>query len=94
MIEIPPRRISFMDPAPWMEDAACSDTNDPELFHPEDDSPRAPRAIRSSILRAKAMCSGCPVVNDCAAYALARPELSGIWGGLTNNERRRLRFAA
>jgi WhiB family redox-sensing transcriptional regulator len=62
-------------------DAACARV-DPELFHLEQgQSPRP----------AKRICADCPVLDACRSYALARPELLGIWGGLTEPERRALR---
>lgn len=36
-------------------------------------------------------CAGCPVATDCLTYALADPELLGIWGGTTTQERNRIR---
>jgi hypothetical protein len=41
--------------------------------------------------RAKAVCAGCPVRSDCLRYALAAGPLQGVWGGLTEEERRLLR---
>lgn len=40
-------------------------------------------------MRAKAVCQVCPVVGECRAYALQIREPYGIWGGLTETERRR-----
>lgn len=40
--------------------------------------------------RAKAICAGCPVVEDCLDYAVRIKEQHGIWGGLNENERRDL----
>ncbi|MFH8797086.1 WhiB family transcriptional regulator [Streptomyces sp. NPDC017941] len=66
----------------WQTDALCAQT-DPDAFFPEvGGSPRA--AVRT--------CATCPVRPDCLAYALARPSLSGIWGGLTTVQRDRLRL--
>lgn len=41
--------------------------------------------------RAKAICQGCPVREDCLDYAMANGEKFGIWGGYTERERNRLR---
>ena len=38
------------------------------------------------------MCAGCPVVVQCLEYALAQDERFGIWGGLSERERRRIRL--
>jgi WhiB family transcriptional regulator, redox-sensing transcriptional regulator len=40
---------------------------------------------------AKAICGTCPVQAPCLAYALARAEVRGIWGGLSERERRAVR---
>lgn len=61
--------------------------NYPDLMHPENPQ------ITMEIRLAKQLCSTCPVVAECAAYAL-KWEPSGIWGGLTAGERRQLRRRA
>lgn len=66
----------------WRHQAACSRA-DPELFFGQ------PEEVRR-IAKAKAVCSGCPVQNDCLIYALEKPELYGVWGGMTGEERRLL----
>jgi hypothetical protein len=43
---------------------------------------------------AAAICSGCSVINQCATFAIQRPELEGIWGGLTEGGRKQLRCGA
>lgn len=40
---------------------------------------------------AKSICQRCPVRTECLRYALEEPVDHGIWGGLTERERRRLR---
>ncbi|WP_225801762.1 WhiB family transcriptional regulator [Streptomyces sp. NK15101] len=40
--------------------------------------------------RAKAVCFGCPVQAECLAYALDRRVEHGVWGGMTERERRAL----
>lgn len=64
----------------WMERAAC--TGKGELFHNE----------KSRIVsrQAKEICASCAVREDCLNYALENEQI-GIWGGLTGNERRRMR---
>ncbi len=61
------------------ETAACRDL-DPALFTPAQDD-------GEGIAHARAICAGCPVRLDCLALALATPDCSGIWGGLTRHER-------
>lgn len=41
--------------------------------------------------RATEVCRGCPVLDACLGYALARPEKYGVWGGTTAEERERRR---
>lgn len=81
------RRLGIGDPAPWMREAECTQT-DPELFFPPSDH------HGNQIRAAKTICKGCPVRPQCRAYALERPELGGIWGGTTDTERRRMRSGA
>lgn len=73
------RRHGVAEPAAWMKDAACTET-DPEVFF-------APEKDVRTVRLAKKVCLGCPVQLDCAEYAVRRPELQGIWGGLTESER-------
>ena len=68
----------------WQEQALCAQT-DPEAFFPEKGG---------STREAKRICSGCDVRAECLEYALAHDERFGIWGGLSERERRRLRRAA
>ena len=70
----------------WRANAACRGT-DPELFFPDDDSGPA----RARIKQAKTICRGCPVSVSCLNWALTSGEEGGIWGGLTEAERLRLR---
>ena len=68
----------------WQERALCAQT-DPEAFFPEKGG---------STREAKRICSGCEVRAECLEYALTNDERFGIWGGLSERERRRLRRAA
>lgn len=70
---------------PWMVDALCAQT-DPDLFFPDDDWQTA-RA-------AKRVCASCPVRADCLDYAVRNVVPHGVWGGLSERERRRLRRAS
>ena len=60
--------------------------SDPEAWFPNQ-AQSASREIRN----AKALCGICPVRMQCLQYAVANPELQGIWGGLTPKERLKLR---
>jgi WhiB family redox-sensing transcriptional regulator len=68
----------------WQADALCAQT-DPEAFFPEKGG---------STRDAKKVCSSCTVRSECLEYALENDERFGIWGGLSERERRRLRKRA
>jgi WhiB family redox-sensing transcriptional regulator len=68
----------------WQERALCAQT-DPEAFFPEKGG---------STREAKLICAGCEVRAECLEYALAFDERFGIWGGLSERERRRLKRGA
>jgi WhiB family redox-sensing transcriptional regulator len=68
----------------WQEKALCAQT-DPEAFFPEKGG---------STREAKRVCQSCEVQVECLEYALAHDERFGIWGGLSERERRRLKRAA
>lgn len=72
------------DTQSWQERALCAET-DPEAFFPEKGG---------STREAKKICTGCEVKAECLEYALANDERFGIWGGLSERERRRLRRRA
>lgn len=69
----------------WRRDAACRDA-DPDLFFPDGDI----RSARAQAKAAKLICRGCPVSVSCLNWALVSGHEEGIWGGLTEDERRRL----
>jgi WhiB family redox-sensing transcriptional regulator len=65
----------------WQELALCAQT-DPEAFFPEKGG---------STREAKRVCQSCEVRQECLEYALGNDERFGIWGGLSERERRRLK---
>jgi WhiB family transcriptional regulator, redox-sensing transcriptional regulator len=67
--------------ATWQRSANCLGV-DPDLFFPE---------RGGSTREAKEVCRGCVVREECLQYALENGEKFGIWGGLSERERRRLR---
>jgi WhiB family redox-sensing transcriptional regulator len=69
---------------PWQEEALCAQT-EPEAFFPEKGG---------STREAKRVCGRCDVRGECLEYALAHDERFGIWGGLSERERRRLKRRA
>ncbi|CAA9319842.1 MAG: Transcription_WhiB [uncultured Nocardioidaceae bacterium] len=68
----------------WQERALCAQT-DPEAFFPEKGG---------STREAKKVCLTCDVRAECLEYALANDERFGIWGGLSERERRKLKKRA
>jgi WhiB family transcriptional regulator, redox-sensing transcriptional regulator len=72
------------DEQEWQERALCAQT-DPEAFFPEKGG---------STREAKRICQGCAVRPECLEYALAHDERFGIWGGLSERERRKLKKRA
>lgn len=65
----------------WQDQALCAQT-DPEAFFPEKGG---------STREAKRICQACGVRDECLEYALEHDERFGIWGGLSDRERRRLK---
>lgn len=65
----------------WQDRANCLGV-DPDLFFPE---------RGASTREAKEVCRGCVVQSDCLEFALQNGEKFGIWGGLSERERRRIR---
>ncbi len=62
----------------WQQDAACKG-EDPRIFW------------RPHEAHAKAICARCPVIEDCLRHALEADESGGVWGGMTDRERRALK---
>lgn len=84
-------QIEFIDPAlgedgplSWQAEALCAQT-DPDAFFPEKGG---------STREAKSICGSCAVQLECLQYALMNDERFGIWGGLSERERRKLRRKA
>lgn len=73
------RAIARLRPAgSWTEQGSCR-TADPEIFYSSDDA-----------IFAKGVCAGCPVIDQCLAWALESREPHGVWGGLDEQERKQL----
>ncbi len=88
MTEVPNYRLDLsellvFEEAPWMDDAKCRDLAT-DVFFADSDAPK-----KSAV--AKAICSACPVREDCLDYAIRNCELYGIWGGTTASDRKFLR---
>lgn len=74
----------FPEMLPWAKKAKCLQ-GDPEAFFPEKGG---------STREAKRICALCEVREECLEYALANDERFGIWGGMSERERRRLKRMA
>jgi WhiB family redox-sensing transcriptional regulator len=61
---------------------SCMQT-DPDLFYSDKNETDTNRTKA-----AKKMCQKCPVVNECAIYAIAAREMWGVWGGMSPNDRK------
>lgn len=72
------------DPLWWQDLARCAEV-DPEIFFPEKGG---------SVRAAKRVCRSCEVRDACLGFALENDEKFGIWGGLSERERRRIRQQA
>ena len=76
-----PRELIDFDPAEWTALAACRGM-DTALFFPLQDDPL------ESIDAARAVCTGCTVRVACLDYAITNHERGGVWGGMSERERR------
>jgi WhiB family redox-sensing transcriptional regulator len=65
-----------------MDDAKCAEVT-PDIFFPEFGNNHSRQAVK--------ICDACPVKEVCLEYALGNDEVWGIWGGLTPNQRKRLK---
>jgi WhiB family redox-sensing transcriptional regulator len=72
----------------WWELAACAGI-DVDRFFPE----ARGHELRRQTNAAKAVCAGCPVTEKCLQWALTM-QVSGVWGGHSESERRRMRATA
>ncbi|MCI9889634.1 WhiB family transcriptional regulator [Micrococcales bacterium 31B] len=77
-------RVADESELSWQERALCAQT-DPEAFFPEKGG---------STREAKRVCVGCEVRQECLEYALSNDERFGIWGGMSERERRKMKRRA
>ena len=70
--------VPITEERPWVVFAACRDA-DPDLFFP---------GSKTDERAALALCAMCPVVRECQDYSLDARETFGVWGGLTEKQRR------
>jgi WhiB family redox-sensing transcriptional regulator len=72
----------------WRRSAACRDT-EPDLFFPVGTTGPAVEQIET----AKRVCRACEAQEHCLDFALTTNQESGVWGGTSEEERRKLRKA-
>ncbi len=83
--------INISVPEPIVEDwewqylGSCRSYDTELFFHPEGERGRS---RRERVSAAKRICSECPVLIECRAHALAMNEPYGVWGGMSEEERR------
>lgn len=76
----------------WMADAACRGI-DPRLMVPREPTrgrPEDKNRYQRDVNQARVVCAGCPVIKPCLDWAIRHREV-GVWGGTTEQERRRIR---
>lgn len=69
-------------PSEWLDYAACAGQDVDAFF---------PNGGRGRSELARTLCATCPVVNECLNYAMDRPWLAGVWGGMSAHQRRDIR---
>jgi WhiB family redox-sensing transcriptional regulator len=74
--------VEILMPPAWMQQAWCVGVDD-VYFFPARGRPDLEK-------KAKALCAGCPVRERCLEHALEQGEVFGVWGGTSEQERRRL----
>jgi WhiB family transcriptional regulator, redox-sensing transcriptional regulator len=72
---------SLIDRSGWHTRAACRGRSDVNFFPTRGESIRVARSL----------CSGCAVCAECLEYALTHDRTVGVWGGMTERERKRVR---
>jgi WhiB family redox-sensing transcriptional regulator len=88
MTNTTPWRSTRAEGTGWRDHAACRHL-DPDLFFPVSTSD----ASLPQIETARRVCERCPVLTACLRWALDAGQVSGIWGGTTEEQRRAMRYA-
>jgi WhiB family redox-sensing transcriptional regulator len=81
-------RTHDWDSNTWRGRSACRDS-DPDVFFPIGSTGMALEQIET----ARRICTACQVSEECLEFALATNQEAGVWGGTTEEERRKLRKA-
>jgi WhiB family transcriptional regulator, redox-sensing transcriptional regulator len=85
LLKLPPPVAESWD---WQMHAECRDVDGSLFFHPDNERGAA---RENRLVAAKTVCGQCAVREECLEYALESGERHGIWGGLSEDERTRVR---
>jgi WhiB family redox-sensing transcriptional regulator len=77
----------------WQQQAACKGHPRTADFYPPQRTERKHERIAREH-RAKSVCATCPVIGPCLQHAIRADERYGVWGGLTQDERRSILLTA
>jgi WhiB family redox-sensing transcriptional regulator len=81
----PARRMApLAEDVAWQTDAACRGLKGAAVFYPSG----SPSQVAAAEAAAKRVCGRCPVLQSCLQWSLDTREPWGVWGGLTQEERR------
>ncbi len=80
--------LSGMPEIGWQQHGLCRASDGAIFFPPVHFEPKPEREAREA--KAKAVCAQCPVRAECLDWALTTQEPYGVWGGLSERERRDL----
>lgn len=76
-----------MESLHWQGQGKCVG-EDPEIFFLPHNARMSIK--RERVARAKKICDGCPVIEQCLEFALSMSEEYGVWGGMSEDERRKI----
>lgn len=85
----PRRRGPELSALAWQQHGACRTADGAAFFSP-DQAGEAPAVRLRRLVQAKRVCASCPVRLSCRSYALENEEEFGVWGGLSETERKHL----
>lgn len=83
------RKNPILEDVSWMNRAACRES-DPKLFFPARDTEDNEPAVKTAYDLARDICADCSVINECLVYAMTINAESGMWGGKSPAERRKM----
>lgn len=76
-----------MDNWKWQEQGLCRQIDTEAFFHESHERGKARKARNKQAI---AICKSCPVIVECLEHALSVPEIYGVWGGKSEEEREEL----